>query len=322
LPLPLGSARLARLAGCAYGWRTEEQTNDDHAAPRLAAAVRNVPPVVELEVPGPAGRVLRAYDTGPETGGSGLTVVWHHGSPQSGRLPDPLREAAAARDIRLLSYGRPSYGGSTPQPGRTVGDGAADVVAVLDAAGVQRVAAMGASGGGPIGLAGAALRPDRVVAVVTLAGVAPHTEDFDWYAGMTTPGGLLTGADGRAARAAYAETATFDEASFTTADYAALDGAWSSMGEDAGRAGQETPDGLIDDDVATAQPWGFDVSTITVPVLLVHGREDRVVPFGHSAWLLDQLPDAELWVRPRDGHISVLMAVPVALDWLLAATRG
>ena len=53
-------------------------------------------------------------------------------------------------------------------------------------------------------------------------------------------------------------------------------------------------------------------------MLLVHGREDRVIPFAHSAWLLDQLPQAELWVRPRDGHISVLEAVPVALDWLLA----
>jgi hypothetical protein len=44
-----------------------------------------------------------------------------------------------------------------------------------------------------------------------------------------------------------------------------------------------------------------------------------VIPFAHSEWLLDQLPQAELWVRPRDGHISVLDTVPVALDWLLAS---
>ena len=29
-------------------------------------------------------------------------------------------------------------------------------------------------------------------------------------------------------------------------------------------------------------------------------------------------PTAELWLRPRDGHISVLDACPVAMDWLLA----
>ena len=282
----------------------------------------SAPAVSELDVPRPGGGVLRAYDTGPDSGASGLSVVWHHGSPQTGRLPDPLRHAAAARGIRLLSYGRPSYGGSTPQPGRTVGDGAADVVAVLDAVGVERAAGMGSSGGCPVGLAGAALRPDRVSAVVSLAGPAPYTEDFDWYAGMLTPDGLRTGAQGRAARAAYAETATFDEESFTAADFAALDGDWASLGADAGRAGQETPDGLIDDDVAMAHPWGFDVRRIAVPVLLGHGREDRVVPFAHSAWLLDQLPNAELWVRPHDGHISVLAAVPVALDWLLAVARG
>ena len=61
--------------------------------------------------------------------------------------------------------------------------------------------------------------PDRVVSVVSLAGPAPYTSDFDWYAGMTTPEGLRTGAQGRAARAAYAEVAEFDESSFTAADY-------------------------------------------------------------------------------------------------------
>ena len=280
--------------------------------------VTAAPAVSELDIARPGDRVLHAYDTGVASGTSGLTVVWHHGSPQTGRLPDPLRGAAATRGIRLLSYGRPSYGGSTPQPGRMVGDAAADVVAILDAVGVERVVAMGASGGGPHGLAGVALRPDRVTAAVSLAGPAPYTEDFDWYAGMIDPDGLRIGRQGRAARAAYAEVAEFDPDSFTAADYAALDGSWASLGQDAGRAGTETPDGLVDDDVATAHPWGFDVREIAAPVLLVHGRKDRVVPFGHSEWLSHHLPHAEFWVRPRDGHISVLEAVPVALDWLLA----
>jgi pimeloyl-ACP methyl ester carboxylesterase len=281
--------------------------------------VITTPAASPLVVARPDGRVLHAYDTGPDSGSSGLTVVWYHGSPQTGRLPDPLQAAAAARGIRLLSYGRPSYGGSSPQPGRTVADAADDLGAVLDAVGVASAASMGASGGGPHALAGAAVTPDRVVAAVSLAGPAPYTEDFDWYAGMVTPDGLRTGAQGRAVRAAYAEVAEFDETCFTAADYAALDGSWASMGQDAGRAGQETPDGLIDDDVALAQPWGFHLRDLVAPVLLVHGRDDRVIPFAHSEWLLDQLPAAELWVRPRDGHISVLEAVPVALDWLLAS---
>lgn len=270
----------------------------------------------ERDVTLPDGRVLHTYDTGPDSGRSGLTVLWHHGSPQSGALPDPLRAAAADRGIRLLSYGRPSYGGSSPHPGRSIGSAAGDVAQIVDALGVDRFAAVGASGGGPHALACAALLPDRVVGVVTLAGPVPYTSDLDWYAGMVAPGGPRAAAEGREARARYAETEEFDENSFTAADYAALEGAWASLGTDAGRAGRAWPDGLIDDDVALVSPWGFDVARIEKPVLLVHGGEDRVIPASHSDWLVRRLLAAELWFRPHDGHISVLQAVPVALDWL------
>ena len=201
------------------------------------------PEVSERDVTLPDGRVLHSYDTGPDSGPSGLAVLWHHGSPQTGALPDPLRAAAADRGIRLLGYGRPSYGGSSPYPGRSVGSAAGDVAHIVDAVGVDRFAAMGASGGGPHALACAALLPDRVVAAVTLAGPVPYTSDFDWYAGMVAPQGLRSAADGREARARYAEGAQFDENSFTPADYAALEGAGASLGADAGRAGQAGPEG-------------------------------------------------------------------------------
>ena len=58
------------------------------------------------------------------------------------------------------------------------------------------------------------------------------------------------------------------------------------------------------------------------PVWLVHGGEDRVIPPSHAQRLLGDLASAELWLRPRDGHVSVLLAVPVAMDWLLAQHRG
>jgi pimeloyl-ACP methyl ester carboxylesterase len=274
------------------------------------------PEVSERDVTLADGRVLHTYDTGPDSGTSGLTVLWHHGSPQTGALPDPLRAAAADRGIRLLSYGRPCYGGSSPDPGRSIGSAASDVARFLDAVGVDRFAPMGASGGGPHGLACAALLPERVIAVVTLGGPAPHTTDFDWYDGMVSPLGPRTAAEGRETRARYAEIAEFDENSFTAADWRALEGAWASLGADAGQAGRAGPDGMIDDDVALMSPWGFDVRDVETPVLLVHGGDDRVIPVTHSHWLVQRLPSPELWLRPRDGHISVLHAVPVALDWL------
>jgi pimeloyl-ACP methyl ester carboxylesterase len=155
-----------------------------------------------------------------------------------------------------------------------------------------------------------------VTGAVCAAGLAPLTEDFDWFAGMIAPGGLQAALAGRHARERFAETSEFDERSFTPADHAALSGTWSSLGADAGRAGAAGPEGLIDDDLALVAPWGFEVTSIDVPVLLVHGGEDRVVPPAHAHWLASHCPWPELWLRPRDGHVSVLDACPLAMDWL------
>lgn len=264
------------------------------------------------------GRTLRAYDSGGQDVAGAFTVVWHHGSPQTGIPLAPLLAAAARRGIRLLSYGRPSYGGSSPRPGRDVASAAGDVARLADAFEVARFAVMGASGGGPHALACAARLAERVTGVVCVAGLAPYTEDFDWFAGVVSDGGLRAAIAGRDARAEYAESAEFDEDSFTQADWAALSGTWASLGDDAVRAGGEGPDGLIDDDVAYVNPWGFEVTQIDAPVLFVQGGEDRVVPPAHADWLLRHCPRSELWLRPRAGHISILDACPVAMDWLLA----
>jgi pimeloyl-ACP methyl ester carboxylesterase len=247
-----------------------------------------------------------------------LTLLWHHGSPHTGALLQPVVDLAAEREIRVVSYARPSYGGSTPRPGRTVGDAASDVAAILDALGLAHVVTMGASGGGPHALACAALLPERVTAAVTLAGVATYSTEFDWFGGMTAPGGLRSALDGgRVARAAFAETDTFDPRQFVEADWTALGNRWAALGQDAQAAEANGPDGLIDDDVAFTSPWGFDLGSIAQPVLVVQGEQDRVIPPAHGWWLVANLPDAKLWLRPGDGHVSVLDAVPDALDWLL-----
>lgn len=260
------------------------------------------------------GRMVRAYDTGEESGD--LALIWHHGSPQTGAPLPPIVAAAGERGIRVLSYARPSYGGSSPLPGREVASAASDVAAVADAFGVGRFAVMGASGGAPHALACAALLTDRVLGAACLAAIAPLDDDFDWAEGMQSDAALRAAQQGRPARALFAETDEFDPKSFVQADYAALEGEWSALGEDVGRSGQFGPDGLIDDDVAFASAWGFDLAQVAAPVLLVQGSLDRVVPPQHSERLRQAIPHAVLWIRPEDGHVSVLNAVPEALDWV------
>ncbi|SMH47299.1 Pimeloyl-ACP methyl ester carboxylesterase [Rathayibacter oskolensis] len=262
------------------------------------------------------GRILRVHDSGPRD--SGRTLLWHHGSPQTGALLAPVLEAAEARRVRLVSYGRPAYGGSSALPGRDVASAAEDVRAVLDALGVRSTLTMGASGGGPHALACAALLPDRVEAVAVLASPAPFDGEPGWFDGMAAPGGLRAALAGRDARAAFALVDEFDPESFLPIDYAAFDGDWSALGEDVARSAEWGDDGLIDDDVALASDWGVDLALIRVPVVLVQGGLDRVVPAHHAERLRARLPLAEHVLRPDDGHISVLRDVPAALDRLIA----
>src|ERR1044072_3386207 len=100
--------------------------------------------------------------------------------------------------------------------------------------------------------------PEQVNGVGCLAGLAPYKGHADWLDGMITPGGPQAALVGRDARARYAETAQFDERSFTVADHDILAGAWKSLGEDAGHAGTTWPDGLVDDDVASVRSWGLE----------------------------------------------------------------
>lgn len=271
-------------------------------------------PVRERDVRLGDSRTLHAYATGGDDGA--VAVFWHHGTPNLGAPPAPLLDDAGRLGLRFLSYDRPGYGGSTARPGRTIADAAADAAAVADALGVERFAQLGHSGGGPHALACAALLGDRVLATVSVSGLAPPDADgLDWYDGMISSGvaSLRAAASGREVKRRFeAEHGDDYDPELTAADLAALEGEWSWF---------ETvlaPDapGLIDDDVAYTSPWGVDPATISSPVLLLHGDADGIVPASHGRWLASHLPAAELRSAPGDGHLSVLAHAPGALAWI------
>jgi pimeloyl-ACP methyl ester carboxylesterase len=274
--------------------------------------------LAESDVRLPDGRTLHVYDTG----GDGFPVVWLHGTPNLGPPPRPLYAAAGRLGLRWLGYDRPGYGGSTPLPGRSIASGALDVAAVADALDLPRLGVVGHSGGAPHALACAALLGPRVPVVVAISGLAPFAaEGLDWFAGMAPAGvaSLSAALRGRAAKEAFeADPPDEPDIGFTDGDWAALRGPWAWLLEVVLGAQQAGGRGAVDDDLAAVAPWGFDLTSITAPVLVVHGDADRMVPPAHGEWLAARIPAAEFWRRPGDGHITVLSAGEDVLTWLAA----
>lgn len=275
----------------------------------------------ELDVPASGARTVHAYDVRPARAEQELVVVWNHGTPGLGEPPEPLFAASAERGIRWIGCDRPGYGGSSADPGRDIAAVAADIAAVADALDVHRFALFGSSGGGPHALACGALLHDRVVGVVSASAPAPYdAAGLDWFAGMAPTGAaeLRAATEGRATLERQLASGDFDMDQFTAADHAALAGSWGWLGSLAGRALGGGLAGMIDDDLALVADWGFDPASMAVPVLIMHGGEDRVVPSSHGRWLAERIPTAELRLSPHDGHVSVLDQATGALDWLRA----
>ncbi len=264
------------------------------------------------------GRALRWYSVGADD--APVTVFWHHGTPNIGEPPAPLLKPAADRGIRFLALDRPGYGGSERVLHRSVADVVEDVTRVADAAGVWDFVVMGHSGGGPHALACAALMPGRVTAAATVAGLAPLTSlKQHWWEGMAPAGlGELRAAlKGANALRELLENSDYDPEMFTPSDHRALEGEWDWFNEIAAAGVAHGLDGMVLDDLAYVQPWGYRVDAIKVPALVVQGSDDRVVPVQHGRWLAETIPGAEYRELEGEGHLSVMRAGVDVLDWLV-----
>jgi len=259
------------------------------------------------------GRTLHVYEAGGRRSRR-LPVIWHHGTPNTGAPPEPLMRVAKKAGLRWVSFDRPGYGGSSRHEGRTVASVADDVAQLADALELERFAVFGHSGGGPHALACAAAMPERVAAVAVSGGLAPlgapdnaGLDHERWFDGMgpVSSSSLRAALDGAVAKRAH-EDAADEGIDFTSRDWAALADEWGWLGTVAAAGVASGLDGLIDDDLAYVAPWGVDLSRATVPTLLAHGADDRVVPVAHASWLADAIPNATLWQLEGEGHISAL----------------
>lgn len=267
-----------------------------------------------------SGRNIDVSEAGnPE----GLPIFFLHGTPGSRILSTEHISQAEKQGIRLISYSRPGYGGSTPAPGRRVVDTASDVRAIADELGIEKFGVMGHSGGGPDTLACAYSMPERVVGASSISGVAPFgVEGLDFYSGMgeynVADFNLLLQdpekweANNRSDMDAIINgTEEIVTELFSTllsdVDRKALTGDFIRMMIDQSRdCCSHSIDGLRDDNLSYLKPWNFDPARITVPVQIWHGSEDKFVPFQHGKWLAENIPVAEPHLMDGEGHISLL----------------
>ncbi|MDP9182565.1 MAG: alpha/beta hydrolase [Actinomycetota bacterium] len=248
---------------------------------------------------------------------AGYPVVVLHGTPGSrlGRWSD--NDALAATGMRQIGINRPGYGPSTRLEGRTVSFVATDVLAVADALGLDRFAVVGTSGGGPHALAVAALNPDRVsrcrvTSCLAPAGIPgffdgmdPHNVE-EWE--LALRGEALSEVTRRVElmrkRVLDDPASVFADLQLPASDRVALtEQAAFTIRRESLLEALATPFGWYDDDMAFAQPWGFEVSSVEVPLEIRYGRHDVFVPPSHGDWLAAALPHAEVVFWPNTGHL-------------------
>jgi pimeloyl-ACP methyl ester carboxylesterase len=291
-----------------------------------------VPDHLEHRLTTPDGRTLAVAEWGDP---KGKPVITFHGTPGS-RIgywtPEP--QIWARFGLRRFSFDRPGYGESTRLPGRTVADVVPDVVTIAEAFGLKRFALSGGSGGGPHVLATAALLPDRVVRALASVSVAPFEADgIDFMAGMNDGNvrefsaalegetALLTVVEPE--RLTMIDRLTSGRSDFLGDEYEMPEADRIQMAKHQRASAAHLltgiaagVDGWVDDDLAFAKPWGFDVASCRVPVVLAYGRQDQLVPAAHGDWLAAHVPGAEVWVEDGTGHMGDDAQVERDLGWL------
>jgi pimeloyl-ACP methyl ester carboxylesterase len=277
------------------------------------------------------GRLLHFYEAGDL---DGPVVFEMHGTPGCGLPRERLAKAAFHTGLRLISHDRPGYGGSERLPGRHVGHVAGDVAAIADQLGVARFGVSGISGGGPHALACAALLPDRVVACAAIASPAPYdAEGLDWAEGMGEMNSveieiLAQGADAHVAWLREQGEAMLAggpgdlqaglETLLSDVDRAALtDELAADLFAGFSRGLEPGVEGWHDESVSSFASWDVDLGSISVPVRICHGEQDRFVPVSHGRWLAAQIPGVDARFSPEHGHVSLIEAsAPEVHAWM------
>lgn len=266
----------------------------------------------------PDGRQLAYAEWGDPDGYPTLSI---HGTPGCRLGRHPHEQAMLDAGARVITFDRAGYGQSDRNPGRRVVDIVPDVRALADALELDTFAAVGGSGGGPHVLAVCALLPERITRAACIVGIAPYEAlGPRWTEGMDPLNVKEFGWAVEGEEKLLPELRREDEEirARVEVDPSTVLGAYELP--EADRVILRRPDiahvvretvneqnvngvwGWVDDDLAFVKPWGFDPSTVTVPIAIWWGAEDVLVPPQHGEWLARAIPHAITRVTDCGGH--------------------
>jgi pimeloyl-ACP methyl ester carboxylesterase len=250
--------------------------------------------------------------------GEGLPILYVHGTGAGADAVPSLERPLLEDGCRLIIPNRPGYGGTPLADRRTVAD-CADLLAVLlEELRLERVVVIGTSGGGSVAAAFAGRHPQRTAGLL-LQCAQSHAWDAPqwlpdrhrwlfpllrqrWLRPMLNVSHRMLG---RFSPAGQGPVVRFY-----------IGSRFADLRDD--ETVQRSMDQLIASSVRCArQPAGIDndleqlfdpastvpPKSIGCPTLIIHDREDPVVPFVHVEWLRQAVPQARWSDRTLGGHL-------------------
>lgn len=234
--------------------------------------------------------------------GSGPPVVLVHGHPGSAYDWGSVMDALAELGHHALAYDRVGYGRSDPRPVPSLVDANADeLLALLEAEDLHDVTLVGWSYGGGTSIAAAKKDASRLARVVLVGSVGPGVEErpsppawlmelivgpvLSWISAVPPVAeGLRESLTARA----------FEPERVTPGYRALLDANFSAPHtlETFRNEGRDL-DGRAD----------IDPSELRLPILVIHGDGDRLVPASVGETLHGLASESELWMVPGGGHM-------------------
>ena len=238
----------------------------------------------------------------------GFAESWRHNIP------------ALARVATVFAVDLPGFGRSSKPPARyRLGDSARALHGFAQAMGLDRVAIVGHSLGAAVGLTYALTHPARVERIALLGGLVPgsgYRPSAPYRVAATPVLGELLALCGCAPLYRAAIARCFHAPTAAEVDFLVREAYAARTCPEAKAAYLATLRDVRRDIVDHAADYRQALATLEAPVLLIHGRQDRVIAPGHCGEAAEALPRAQVRLIDGCGHFPQIEHVDVVNGWL------